>query len=42
MIGAAGGMDTEALRKAFEDCIGTGDENQSPVLRLARKLNLAV
>jgi hypothetical protein len=26
------------LQHAFDACIGTGDESQSPVLRLVRKL----
>jgi hypothetical protein len=42
MIGTGDGMDHEALRRAFDACVGTGDESQSPVLRLARKLELAV
>jgi G3E family GTPase len=42
MIGTGDGMDHEALRRAFDACVGTGDESQSPVLRLARKLELTV
>jgi G3E family GTPase len=42
LIGTHDGMDDEELRRAFDACVGTGDEAQSPVLRLARKLGLAV
>jgi G3E family GTPase len=42
MIGTGDGMDHEALLRAFDACVGTGDESQSPVLRLARKLGVAV
>jgi G3E family GTPase len=38
MIGARDGIDPEELQRAFDACIGTGDESQSPVLRLARKI----
>ena len=38
MIGARDGIDPETLKRAFDACVGTGDEAQSPVLRLARKL----
>jgi G3E family GTPase len=40
MIGSRDGIDGEALQQAFDVCVGTGDESQSPVLRLARKLGL--
>jgi G3E family GTPase len=40
MIGSRDGIDCEALQQAFDACVGTGDESQSPVLRLARKLGL--
>jgi len=42
LIGARDGVDGEELPRAFDGCVGTGDEAQSPVLRLARKLALAV
>jgi G3E family GTPase len=38
MIGTRGGIDADELQLAFDACVGTGDESQSPVLRLARKL----
>jgi G3E family GTPase len=38
MIGARDEIDAGALQEAFDGCIGTGDEAQSPVLRLVRKL----
>lgn len=38
LIGSRGGLDGGALQSAFENCIGTGDEAQSPVLRLTRML----
>jgi G3E family GTPase len=40
MIGSRHGIDGEALQRAFDACVGTGDESRSPVLRLARKLGL--
>jgi G3E family GTPase len=40
MIGTRGGIDGEVLEQAFQACVGTGDESQSPILRLARKLGL--
>jgi hypothetical protein len=40
MIGSRDGIDGEALQRAFDACVGTGDESRSPVLRLARKLGL--
>lgn len=41
MIGTREGIDVEGLQQAFDACAGTGDETQSPVLRLARKLGLS-
>ena len=41
MIGTRDGIDDEALQRAFDGCVGTGDEAQSPILRLARKIGLA-
>jgi G3E family GTPase len=38
MIGTRDGIDPGDLQRAFDACVGTGDEAQSPVLRLARKL----
>ena len=38
LIGADGGIDADSLRRAFDPCIGTGDESQSPILRLVRKI----
>jgi hypothetical protein len=40
LIGARDGIDAEELQRAFDACVGTGDESQSPVLRLVRKLAL--
>jgi len=40
MIGARDEIDSDALQDTFDGCIGTGDETQSPVLRVARKLGL--
>jgi G3E family GTPase len=40
MIGRRNGIDGDALQRAFDACVGTGDESRSPVLRLARKLGL--
>jgi G3E family GTPase len=40
MIGGRDGIDPEELQRAFDACVGTGDEAQSPILRLARKLAL--
>ena len=40
LIASRDGIDPEELKRAFEDCIGTGDESQSPVLRLTRRLEL--
>jgi G3E family GTPase len=41
LIGGRDGVDAETLQHTFDACIGSGDESQSPVLRLARKLGLA-
>jgi len=38
LIGGRDGIDPERLQSAFDACIGTGDESQSPVLRLVKKL----
>lgn len=38
LIAPHGGLDRERLQRTFEGCIGTGDDSQSPVLRLVRKL----
>jgi len=38
MIASHNGIDRDALQRAFDGCIGTGDESQSPILRLTRLL----
>ena len=38
LIGGRDGIEPNRLQSAFDACIGTGDESQSPVLRLVRKL----
>jgi G3E family GTPase len=38
LIGVRDEIDAGALKEAFDGCIGTGDEAQSPVLRLVRKI----
>ena len=38
LIGAQGGIDPDSLQRALDACIGTGDESQSPILRLVRKI----
>ena len=38
VIGSQNGFDREALQRAFDDCIGRGDESMSPILRLNRFL----
>ena len=38
MIGSHDGIHNDTLQHAFNDCIGSGDESQSPILRLARLL----
>ena len=38
LIGGRDGIDSDALQRTFDECIGTGDETQSPILRLVRKI----
>jgi hypothetical protein len=38
LIGGRDGIDGEALQPAFDACVGTGDETQSPLLRLVGKI----
>jgi G3E family GTPase len=38
MIGSHDGIHNDTLQHVFNDCIGSGDESQSPILRLARLL----
>jgi len=38
LIGGRDGINAEKLQRAFDGCVGTGDETQSPVLRLVRKI----
>jgi len=38
LIGGRDGIDPERLQSVFDACIGTGDESQSPVLRLVKKV----
>jgi len=38
MIASQGGIDSDALQRVFDGCIGIGDESQSPILRLTRLL----
>ncbi len=38
MIASQNGIDSDALQRIFDGCIGTWDESQSPILRLARLL----
>jgi G3E family GTPase len=38
LIGGRDGIDSEVLQRTFDGCIGTGDESQSPILRLVRKI----
>jgi G3E family GTPase len=40
LIGARDAIDGEELQRTFDACIGTGDEEKSPILRLARKIGL--
>jgi hypothetical protein len=42
LIGGREGIDADELQHRFDACVGTGDESQSPVLRLARKIGMAV
>jgi G3E family GTPase len=41
LIASKDGFDPDLLQTQFEACIGTGDESQSPILQLARKLKIA-
>ena len=38
IIASKNGIDQDTLQRAFDDCIGTGDESLSPILRLNRFL----
>lgn len=38
LIACEDGIDRNDLQHAFDGCIGTGDESQSPILRLSRRL----
>ncbi len=38
MIASQNGIDNDKLQRVFDGCIGTGDESQSPILRLTRLL----
>lgn len=38
LIGSPDGVDPDALTASLDACVGTGDDAQSPVLRLARKI----
>ena len=38
LIGTRSGFDTELLQEKFDACIGTGDDSDSPVLRLVKKI----
>ncbi len=38
MIASKNGIDNDKLQRVFDGCIGTGDESQSPILRLNRLL----
>lgn len=38
LIGASSGIDGDALQSAFENCIGIGDESNSPLLKLSKRL----
>ncbi|MGB5214709.1 MAG: CobW family GTP-binding protein [Anderseniella sp.] len=38
MIAERGGIDHEKMQRVFEGCIGSGDDSNSPVLRLMKKL----
>ncbi|MGB5296573.1 MAG: GTP-binding protein, partial [Thermoanaerobaculia bacterium] len=40
LIASRGGFDAEELRRGFDECVGTGDESESPVLRLTRRLEM--
>ena len=38
MIASQAGINNDMLQRVFDGCIGTGDESQSPILRLTRLL----
>jgi len=38
LIGARGGIDAKVLQSSFDRCIGTGDESNSPLLKLSKRL----
>jgi G3E family GTPase len=38
LIGGRDGINSEELQRGFDGCIGTGDEAQSPILRLVHKI----
>jgi G3E family GTPase len=38
LIGGRNGIDGDSLQDTFDGCVGTGDETQSPILRLVRKI----
>lgn len=38
LIGGRDSIGSEALQRTFDGCVGTGDETQSPILRLVRKI----
>jgi G3E family GTPase len=38
LIGGRDGIESESLQRTFDGCVGTGDETQSPILRLVRKI----
>ena len=40
IIGSKDGINEKNLQEQFDACIGTGDESQSPILRLTRFLEM--
>jgi len=38
LIGGQDGINAEDLQHTFDDCVGTGDDSNSPALRLMRKI----
>ena len=38
LIGGQDGINSEDLQQAFDACVGTGDDANSPILRLVRKI----
>jgi G3E family GTPase len=38
LIASEGGFDPSDLQQRFDACIGEGDESQSPILRMSRRL----